>query len=67
MNLNDLITGATEYHRQHPSQRAGQAAFNYVNDVLPDDMIDLAYTDADPFYYDENLGRFWNAVAERIS
>jgi len=44
--------------------RIGQQAFNDLYESEPEIADQIRGTDADPFYLDENLGKFYTRVAQ---
>ena len=46
------------------SQRKGQAAFNYLQSHFPTLAADIVGTDADCFYQDRAIPRFFNRLYE---
>lgn len=61
-----LIHSVSEYAQEHPEQRWGQAAFNYVYLTWPKIANDLRATRLDPFYHDHRVGKFVEEVIKRV-
>lgn len=49
---------------RHPSQRAGQFAFNLLRVLRPDLADEVRRTECDPFYDDIRLAKFWDYVEQ---
>jgi len=50
--------------RERPQERAGQAAFNSLNEIRPDLSERVRTTGLDPFYQDDRLTDFFEFVAK---
>jgi hypothetical protein len=58
MTLAEFISGAENYWRLHPTQRRGQAYFNYLIRVDELTAEVIRGTAFDPFYDDEKVSSF---------
>lgn len=56
----DIVTGQGHYH--DPNFRPGQAYVNVLGDYLPRSALEEVLSVADPFYLDNRLGDFLDAV-----
>lgn len=56
---------ANEMRRDYPDWRHGQTLFNALHSVDPDLANAIRGTDADPFYRDERIAAFNQAVMSR--
>lgn len=60
-----LITTSQARVHSH-GECAGQAAFNALADFDPALAVEIAGSDADPFYDDGRLREFWLCVADAL-
>lgn len=58
ITLEQYMAHYAQYHRAHPHQRAGQAAFNALHDIEPEIANQVRGTDCDPFYRDSRMVAF---------
>jgi hypothetical protein len=58
-----FLKDIAQYQREHPTQRRGQAAFNYFAHVYPTLAWKYWGSIVDPFEDDSRLGAFLEAVA----
>lgn len=72
MTFNEWLVALGKYREKHPGQRAGQAAFNFLQESNPDLARKVQdETNLDPFYAESNdaadrirLKRFFSYIEE---
>lgn len=58
----DFVSACFQRRQSHPSERAGQAAFNALHVMRPDLSERVRSTDLDPFYSGDRLADFFGFV-----
>lgn len=67
MTFAEYITGAADYRDANPSQRTGQAFFNYLNERSPELAAKVCQSSLDPFYRNDRLPMFLAFVRDRLA
>jgi hypothetical protein len=60
----DLINQMAQQRVERENQRQGQALFNALSEFYPAAAKLIAGTSADPFYRNDKISQFWNALNE---
>jgi hypothetical protein len=60
----DLLNQLAQQRIDKENQRPGQALFNALAEKYPAAAKLIAGTSADPFYRNEKISQFWNALSE---
>ena len=62
MNIDEFTVLLSRYMSHHPDQRLGQAAFNMLYEIFPEEVGRLRGSMVDPFYNDNKINNFLTAL-----
>jgi len=62
--LRELTVRFLQVRRQHPCLRKGQTWFNVLYEQHPALADEIRSTEANPFYVDDNLSRFFEFITK---
>lgn len=63
--LNEIQTLAEQMRQKYPHLREGQSLMNALHTIEEQLYTQLCLTEADCFYVDANIAKFWEAIVKQ--